>query len=241
MSQGFFITGTDTGVGKTWVTCLLVERFRNAGIPALGLKPIACGDRGDAEALARINGECLTLNEINPLYFPAPLAPYASSVLEERQANLTPVMETWSRLGQAYTGPFLVEGAGGWLVPITRDYWIKDLAVDFGLPVLVVCRASLGTLNHTLLTVESICCTGLTIKGLIMNHHDCPDDLASQTNAAVLEDLTGLPVWSLQTGEKNRSLPRWIWAAMESNCDLSKHAAPIASQRAATINPAPND
>lgn len=209
--HGFFITGTDTGVGKTWVTAALTRALRARGVPALALKPILAGDRTDAEAYAAANGETLTLNEINPVTLIPPLAPYAACVIEDRPFDFTPVRETLAALAARFPGPFLVEGIGGWRVPITRDVSVREWAQELGLPVVVVVRAALGTLNHSILTIESIQAAGLRIPGLVMNFHGCAaDDLAAQTNPAVLEDLTGLPIFRVQDETDFADLPAWI-------------------------------
>jgi dethiobiotin synthetase len=213
--HGRFITGTDTGVGKTWFTAQLTRALRARGIPALGLKPILCGERTDAEILAAANGETLTLNEINPVTLAPPLAPYPASVIEDRMFDFTPVRETLAILAARHAGPFLIEGIGGWRVPITHDISVREWAGELGLPVLIVARAGLGTLNHTLLTLDSVRATGLSVPGIVMNFHQTsPDDPAVQTNAAVLEDLTGLPVFKVHHREDMDTLPSWLsWEA----------------------------
>jgi len=209
--NGLFITGTDTGVGKTWFTAALTRALRGTGVPALGLKPILCGERTDAEMLAAANGETLSLNEINPVTWKPPLSPYAASIIEDRPFDFAPVRETLERLAKRHPGPFLIEAVGGWLVPITRDVAVREWAVELGLPVVVVCRAGLGTLNHTLLTVESIRATGLPLVGLVVNFFGvAPEDMAAQTNPAILEDLTGLPVFKIYEKEDVGDLPAWL-------------------------------
>jgi len=208
--QSYFITGTDTGVGKTYWTANCIRALRAQGIPALGLKPIACGDRSDPISLAAANEGTLSLNQINPLFFSAPLAPFTISVLEERPIDLTRLWESWDHLKNQFPGPFLVEGAGGWCVPITRNFWIRELAQHFGFPVVVISRAGLGTINHTLLTVQSIRDTGLAVAGIVLNQFHGGDELAAQTNGPILEDLSGCPVHILEPDESPLSLPAWI-------------------------------
>jgi dethiobiotin synthetase len=208
--KGCFITGTDTGVGKTFFTGLWTRTLRAAGTEALALKPICCGERTDAEILARANGEKLTLNQINPVHLLPPLAPYTACVVEDKPLDLGLIETTLAGLAKAHPGPFLVEGVGGWMVPLTRDYYVRDWARDLGMPVVVVARASLGTINHTLLTVESIRKAGLQARGIIVNFHGTPEDMATQTNPAILEDLTGLPVLGLETDALSLVLPEWL-------------------------------
>ncbi|MEM6822215.1 MAG: dethiobiotin synthase [Verrucomicrobiota bacterium] len=208
--NNYFITGTDTEVGKTYVTSNIIQQLRKKNIPALGLKPFACGDRTDAEILAKANEESLSLNEINPIHLLPPLAPYSAYIIDDRPPDLEPVWKTLQDLKNRQTGPFLIEGVGGWLVPITQDYWVRDFARELGYPVIVVARAGLGTINHCLLTVENIRNTGLTVAGIIMNEYDCPDDLALQTNPAVVEELARCPLWRISENDSCEALPSWI-------------------------------
>ncbi|NJK91687.1 MAG: AAA family ATPase [Blastochloris sp.] len=118
--RGFFITGTSTGVGKTFFTTRLTSRYRELGIPALALKPYCCGERTDAEEMARANEETLSLNQINPVHLLPPLSPYAACVVEERLLDPAETLNQIHQVTRLHPGPFLIEGAGGWLVPITK-------------------------------------------------------------------------------------------------------------------------
>jgi dethiobiotin synthetase len=196
--NSFFITGTNTGIGKTFFTALLTRHYRNLGIPALALKPFCCG-------------EILTLNQINPVHLLPPLSPYAACVVEERPLDPTDALQSIMNLKAIYPGPFLIEGVGGWLVPITKQYWVRDLARELDLPVIVVASAGLGTLNHSLLTLESIRASGCRIAGVVMNFHACPEDMASATNPAILEELGAVPVYSLSANTSDLDdLPSWL-------------------------------
>jgi len=208
---GFFITGTNTHIGKTYFTSLLTQHLRAQKIPALALKPFCCGDRSDVEIFAKANEETLSLNQINPVHLLPPLAPYAACVVEERLLDPQDTLLSIRELAQNSPGPFLIEGCGGWLVPITKSYWIREFAQELALPIVLVASAGLGTLNHSLLTIENICNSGCQIAGIVMNFHDCPEDLATATNAAILEDLTGLPVYALDPDAKKlECLPSWL-------------------------------
>ncbi|MEO0454593.1 MAG: dethiobiotin synthase [Verrucomicrobiota bacterium] len=208
--NGLFITGTDTDIGKTFLTAALTKALRRMDIPALGLKPIVCGSREDAEELQEASGMQLSLDEINPLWLQTPLSPYAASMIENRQIQLEPVFDMIKLLERSYPGPFLIEGAGGWLVPITRDYWIRDLALSLQLPVLIVASIGLGTLNHTLLTVQSIRQSGGYPVGIVLNRFKQTDDAASLTNPGILQDLTGLPVYVLDEEDDLEPIPLWL-------------------------------
>jgi dethiobiotin synthetase len=136
--MSYFITGTDTGVGKTHVTALLLRAFNESGRSALGYKPLACGDRLDAEAL-RLAGcqPSLKLEEINPVFYRVPASPMAAAMIENRVPDMAAIRDGFDALRKK-SEIVLVEGAGGWLVPITATYSMADLAADFALPVLVV-------------------------------------------------------------------------------------------------------
>ena len=210
--KGIFITGTDTGVGKTFFTALLTKALRDQGIPALPLKPISCGDREDALRLSEAANGAISPIEINPIHFAAPLSPYAASILEVRPFPRAILSERMRKLASNYSGPFLVEGVGGWRVPFDQSGGVREWALELAMPVLLVVRATLGTLNHTLLTVDSIRQAKLPLLGIVLNLHQAPDDLATQTNPALLEELTVLPLLQLPASlpQLPSPLPAWL-------------------------------
>ena len=194
-----FITGTDTNVGKTYVTARLLRALRARGVDAVGFKPLCCGSRDDAEALRAASGDALSLNETNPVWLRAPAAPYAAALIESRSIDLDLIRETFLNL-RARHGTVLVEGVGGWLVPILRDYTVADLAAEWRLPVVIVVGNRLGALNHAALTVQATRTAGLACAGLILNDVPTPvasagDDsgetLARTTNPGVLSEWLG--------------------------------------------------
>lgn len=191
--MNWFLTGTDTGVGKTHVTCLLLRALRATGLSAAGFKPFCCGDRTDAHHLHAAGDPAALLDLINPVWFRTPAAPYTAGLVENRLPDLALIREAFATFRSRFDS-VLVEGVGGWLTPITREMALADLAEEFALPVVVVVANRLGALNHTLLTVENIRARGLACAGLILNTLPGPDDVAIHTNRAVLEDLTSLPV-----------------------------------------------
>jgi dethiobiotin synthetase len=194
--MNLFITGTDTEVGKTYVSRLLIEALRRAGHDTVGMKPICCGDRGDAEELHAASGAAVPLNLINPVWFRAPAAPYTASLIENRAVDLSMIRDAFAELRATHKS-LIVEGVGGWRVPITSEFFLSDLAAEFGLPVAVVVGNRLGALNHALLTVESIRSRGLTCAGLILNQVKSPtreSEIATSTNGAVLESLVDAPL-----------------------------------------------
>ncbi len=190
--MNFFITGTDTGVGKTYVTRLIIGSLRAEGKYAVGFKPVSCGDREDATLLAEASGG-LPVDEINPLHFNAGLAPHVAALLENKTIAPADLIASYRAFAEKYD-PVLVEGAGGWEVPITETYFISDLAKDLALPVILVAANKLGALNHILLTLSAIKAKGLTCAGIILNQLEDEMDTPMITNKGVLESLTDVPL-----------------------------------------------
>jgi dethiobiotin synthetase len=191
--MNYFITGTDTDCGKTYVTALLVKAARAAGVDAVGAKPFCCGPREDVEILAAASDEAESLEAINPVWLKTPAAPRACEMLGEPAADVPLALAAMRELAARHEQVFC-EGAGGWLVPVTRDSTVADFAVQLGWPVIVVVRNKLGALNHALLTLESVMARGLTLDGVVLNNADGSDDEARRTNRAVLEEFCGCPI-----------------------------------------------
>ncbi len=195
-----FITGTDTGVGKTYVTARLIRHLRAQGLDTVGFKPICCGSREDAEILRAAADDALELNEVNPVWLRTPAAPYTAAMIENRAVDLALIRETFAALRARYSS-VLVEGVGGWLVPIERDYAVADLAKEMGLPVVVIVKNRLGALNHAALTVQHVRGGGLECAGIVMNDGASgeaaeadgePQGIALATNRSILEDWLGV-------------------------------------------------
>ncbi len=193
--MNFFITGTDTGVGKTYVTALLLAELRRRGIKAAGFKPIACGPGGreDARQYWQLMNREVPLNLINPVYLRHSLAPNVAARLEHRRIDLRKVLTSYQALIADYD-PVLVEGAGGLLVPIRRGYFMANLARDLALPVVIVARLGLGTINHTLLTVRQAHAFGLKVAGIVLNDTTGRRGLAERTNVREVPLLCGVPL-----------------------------------------------
>jgi len=185
-------TGTDTGVGKTYVTRLILEMLRREGVDAVGYKPVSCGDREDASLLAAASGG-LALDEVNPLHLNTSVAPYVAGLLENKTVNPADLLAGFHHLAAAHA-QVIVEGVGGWEVPLATNYRISDFAKDLGLPVIVVAANRLGALNHILLTVDAIRAKGLNCVGIILNQLDDELDTAMITNKGIIEELTGVPL-----------------------------------------------
>ena len=151
----FFITGTDTGVGKTVLTALLARHLRERGVNAAALKPVCSGGRDDARALHAAMDGALTLDEINPWHFRAPIAPLLAARRERRQVRLADVL-AHVRAMQKRFDVVLVEGAGGLLSPLGENFDSRDLIAALRATPMVVCPNRLGAVNQVLLTLAAL-------------------------------------------------------------------------------------
>lgn len=199
--MNFFITGTDTGVGKTYVTALLLRSLRNQKIDVVGMKPIETGGNYDAQELHAAMGGCIPIETVNPVCLSHGLAPAVAAEMEGRTISLEEIFVHYRKLSAEHS-LVLVEGAGGWRVPIAADYEMADLAVDLSkispLQVIVVALNRLGVINHVLLTVESVRARGLECAGFILNQGD--PDLSTPLNAHWI--VPHVPLWfEVKTGQ----------------------------------------
>lgn len=207
MAKGFFVTGTDTGVGKTIITAALIKAAHILGFKACGMKPIETGcKRGensegnnsliptDGTFLREITGTGESIDLITPIRFENPLAPLPASEIEDKPIDLDKIKTAYKELSNRYD-VVIVEGIGGLLVPIKRGYFVIDLAKDFGLPIIVVSKPGLGTINHTMLTVNYAINKGLDVAGIIINYTQPPErTLAENTNPDIIRRLSPVPV-----------------------------------------------
>jgi dethiobiotin synthetase len=192
-----FITGTDTGIGKTLLTALLLRHLRRRGCHALGMKPFCGGDRADAGLLRAVQDEELTTEEVNPFYFTEPLAPLAAARIHRQSIPLQEVLRRILRVsGRCQC--LLIEGVGGLLVPLGEGYSVADLISKLNCQVIVVSANRLGTLNHTLLTVRALQHLGIkTIKVVLMGQRQ--PDPSSDSNRQMLVELLGqVPVLAVE-------------------------------------------
>jgi dethiobiotin synthetase len=202
MPKGFFITGTDTGVGKTVAAGALISALKKGGLSVCGMKPVETGCMNEGGKLVPTDGAFLRdvsgvdepMEAITPYCFEAPLAPMAASEMEGREIDAAWIKSAFRKLSEKYDA-VLVEGIGGLLVPIKENCSVADLALELALPVVVVASPFLGTINHTLLTVDYARRAGLEVAGVILNYHRPPEGtLAESTNPSVLERLLPVPL-----------------------------------------------
>lgn len=191
--MNLFLTGTDTGVGKTHTAVELLRAARAIGLRCAGMKPICCGDRNDVERLLAASSEGLTIDELNPIWLKTLAAPFSASLIEQVAVDEGLLIDALRKLEQRFDF-VAVEGVGGWLVPIRRDFFVSDLAAQMKLPVLVVAQNRLGCLNHTILTVRSVLESGLVCAGVVLNETAGLTDIATATNADILRQTLDVPI-----------------------------------------------
>src|SRR5208283_4451720 len=212
-AKGVFITGTDTGVGKTIAAAVLIRALIKKGIKVAAMKPIETGCLNRDGSLIPPDGMFLksvaqmdtTIDLVSPIRFEQPLAPMVASELEGKAVELRKIIDSYRILSGQYSF-MVVEGAGGLLVPIVkmkkkgdradqRAYFMVDLMRELRLPVIIVTRPTLGTINQTLLTVNHALLTGLEVVGVLINNAQAPgNSLAEKTNPLVLEELCPVPI-----------------------------------------------
>ncbi len=196
-ARGYFIAGTDTGVGKTRVSCALLQAFRASGKRAAGMKPVATGAMRRHGGLISDDVERITLNSaqitarsvLNPYIFEPPVSPDIAAEMVGICIEIDVIVAKYRQIA-AETGLVLVEGTGGWLCPIGTETTMADVAVALGLPIVLVVGLRLGCINHALLTAESIRSRGCALAGWIGNRVD-PDYLLPEANLATLTRMLG--------------------------------------------------
>lgn len=202
MSKGFFITGTDTGVGKTVIAGAVIKTLHSLGINACAMKPIETGCHRDGNILYPSDGMFLkkvammdeAINHITPYCFETPAAPAVASDIEGKSVEVSVIVAEFSALLEIYQA-IVVEGIGGILVPIRSDYFVIDLIRELGLPLIVVSRPSLGAINHTFLTVNYALKEGIEVLGIIINFSRPADGtVAEKTNPGIIQKMSPVPV-----------------------------------------------
>jgi dethiobiotin synthetase len=197
LPQGLFVTGTDTEIGKTAVSLGLITALQQQGLQVLGMKPVASGctptDAGprNADALQLLaTGSCaVDYDSVNPYAFEPPIAPHLAAAEAAVEIDLRCIQSAYRRL-RARADCVVVEGVGGWKVPLGPDLMLADLAALLELPVLLVVGVRLGCLNHALLSAESIRASGRPLLGWVANRIDPAMLAADQTIAALCERLS---------------------------------------------------
>jgi len=191
--MNYFITGTDTGVGKTLISCALLDGFAAQGKTVVGMKPVAagCADDSQHEDVRQLRAASNVLasgGQINPYCFVQAVAPLLAAQFVGFRINFARIVESFSELN-AQADVVIVEGAGGFRVPLNEDQDSADLAVQLGLPIILVVGMRLGCLNHALLTAEAIAARGLTLAGWVANVLDADMAMLDGNVAALLQRI----------------------------------------------------
>ncbi len=194
---GFFITGTDTGVGKTVVTACLLALLRNRGLDVGVMKPLETGVDAKCSSPANSDAKFLMesaaieddLTEVCPVRLKPVAAPYQAAKIANQAIDIDKILSAYQTLANRHPW-MLVEGIGGLLVPIHKDYFVVDLIRDIGLPVVLVCRYQLGTLNHSLLALDHLKQKNLEVRGIIFNQTGDLDAVETE-QPALLKELSG--------------------------------------------------
>jgi len=223
-TTGLFITGTDTGVGKTLIACgvawLLRRRRINVGV----MKPFATGNQvysqnfksQDTELLAaEANVEDMD-DDLNPVFFPIAASPLMASIITNNRISLKSVLSAYRRIRRKYEF-VVVEGIGGIMVPLTNSYLLADFVKLIGLQLIVVSRPNLGSINHTLLTVTACKKYGLDIVGIIINRMPSKPDIVESMTPQFIRKLTGIPIIAIipeqarpNSKATGRCMERWF-------------------------------
>jgi len=189
MRRGVFVTGTDTGAGKTFAACVLIHALAARGIAVVPMKPVAAGSDEDTLALMRAAAiDASRKGEVTPVLLREPIAPHIAAAREGRRIDVAPLERALAALA-AGADFIVVEGVGGFAVPLGPSLDTIDLARAFGLPVVLVVGMRLGCLNHALLTQHAIAESGLAFAGWIANPIDPGMDVADENVAALRERL----------------------------------------------------
>jgi len=203
MGTGLIVAGTDTGIGKTYASCALLHALRAAGYRAIGMKPVASGCRATAHGLR--NDDALSLiaasdpapdyASCNPFALPEPVAPHLAARMAGVEITLAPMADAYALLARS-ADRVVVEGVGGWAVPLSDSLMQADLVRTLELPVILVVGLRLGCINHALLSTRAIAADGCTLAGWIANRIDpamaCADENLATLQARIAAPLLGV-------------------------------------------------
>jgi dethiobiotin synthetase len=199
MGQNFFITGTDTGIGKTFITCALIELMKSRRKIVGGMKPVAAGEgiydgvsvNADVFEINRFSNTTLNSHDINTYSFKEAIAPHIASKINNKPISLTKIKEHYDSI-KKNTDYLFVEGAGGYYVPLSEDIMTSDLISSLNIPIILVVGIRLGCLNHTILTIEAIHKNKQNLFGWIANIID-PDMDNQEDNIRYLKEKISEP------------------------------------------------
>lgn len=222
--MSYFVTGTDTNVGKTLISCALLHGFAGQGLRVVGMKPVAAGcdgqDMNEDVRLLRAAGNAMaSLGQINPYCFTQAVAPHLAAKYAGVKINLARIIESYRELA-ALADVVIVEGAGGFCVPLNDEQDSMDLAMQLKLPVILVVGLRLGCINHAQLTVKAIESCGLTLAGWVANSVDVPMNMQGE-NITALQQRIAAPL--LGVVPHYQTLPAMADVAAHLDLSLLNH------------------
>ncbi|MDC9729295.1 MAG: dethiobiotin synthase [Methyloprofundus sp.] len=211
MAQGYFVTGTDTEIGKTWASLALMEYFQQQGKVVVGMKPVAAGcemldgqlKNEDALQLQEQSSVDISYDLINPYAFLLPVSPHIAAKKENKKIELIRIKQDYQKLA-ALADVVVVEGVGGWLVPLNEKEDVSDLAVELNLPIIVVVGMRLGCINQAKLTFGAISRLGLRCEGWIASCVEKNMD-ELEANIKTLKGSTDMPLLAIFPYEEKRN------------------------------------
>jgi len=219
MSHGLFITGTDTDVGKTTVAAALMHRFRRTG-QLKYWKPVQTGieNSDDTQTVAKLGNCSKAEMHTSGVRLQRPVAPYLAAELSGKRVTIADLVQLAPKRSDSER--WIAEGAGGVLVPINESEYMTDLMVALGLPVLIVARSSLGTINHTLLSIQSLRHRGLEIAGVVMVGHKNAENRKAIEKYGTVPVIDEMPWFPTLTPE---TLGRWATLEFDRQGQLARH------------------
>jgi len=225
--KSFFVTGTDTGVGKTVITATLAMCLRKLGIDVGVMKPISSGipqktgfKSSDVSLLCEAAGITDSEEMINPVFLPIPTSPYDATKILNVSIDMPLIFEKFQNLIKTHQ-MLLVEGIGGIMTPITKNFFVADMIKAMGLDTIIVTRSTLGTLNHTIMTLSMCKDYEIPVKGMIVNYFDEQGGPAEKNAPATLYELTGIPILGIIPFVKDYQKLDTMVNIVEKNIDLN--------------------
>ena len=224
--KSYFITATDTGVGKTTITAALAASVKKSGVDVGIMKPVATGmlqktgfKSSDVSILYHAAQVTDPENEINPIFMPLPVSPYDAGKILDIAFDKKIIFEQFTKLKNKHE-MMLVEGIGGILTPLARDYFVADLIKDLGLETIVVTRSTLGTLNHTMMTIKMCRDYKIQVKGILVNNYDENGGPAEKNSPSTIHEITGVPILGVLPYIKDYESLESMISCIEKNVDL---------------------
>ncbi|HXU94908.1 MAG TPA: dethiobiotin synthase [Candidatus Nitrosotalea sp.] len=224
--KSYFITGTDTGVGKTNITATLAACIKKLGINVGVMKPVATGipqksgfKSSDVSLLCHASGVDDSEDTINPIFMPIPSSPYDASKMLNIEFKPEIIFEKFEKLKQKYE-MLLVEGIGGIMTPLSRDFFVADMIKKMQLETIIVTRSTLGTLNHTMMTVNTCRDYEIPIKGIIINNYDEKGSPAEKNSPLTIHEITKIPILGTIPFVRDYQNVEMMIPFVEKNVDL---------------------